>query len=1207
MSTLRQLLFVCLTATLTAVGQTLVSQPSDEVVVLGSEIRLTCTASKETVLILWRRNGQPVNPGSNHKLSTSTAGSLYVSNLRIVSFASSDEGTYECTAATGDGRQDPSRPFKLQIAKPPVVRPQTSPFYANESQTTILICTASAGIPAPSFDWFRKGKKLKSPGDGTLTISSVQQSAAGAYQCEAVNKAGKDQETFQLVVNYAPVVLLSVGNSLMFPVKQSRIVLCNATGLPKPNVWWAFGGKESRMSVSDPGSAALTLSGLDMDDSGAYTCNAENFIGKRTATVTVQLQGPPGIPPVPTLVRATVSSLVVRLTHGITGNSPITGYKLQYSLVNSNWTIVHVRPSDASEYELTKLAANTAYITKVMALNLHGRSKYSPNSQQFRTLPVLPKPARSVKAVASENTIRVSWKPPSLTADMGTLVGYKIKHYQVSRPGAVSVGSVSSSDTSYIVEGLLRGTSYMVAVYPFSQAGEADGEKVKKVLVNTTMGVPSAPNLFQAFGNGPTVIDLAWSKPTDDGGSPLLGYYVLMQSNSKGKWRLLNSPTGLITPLKYNIQNLQPRVVYRFRLKAANAIGNSTIVPTDGQTDTASKPPPARNFHVRQETAKTVTLAWNSPLTGSTSIDDVISSFRLDYKVNGESAWQEVSSAIEPTDTSFIALNLPSNTEYQFRLVSLYQGLESEIKPVASSQTTGINDVARETMSPPKVVKIGADYVELTWTPVYDGVIAYMLLYRVQGLVSWYQKEISADDVTYELDELSLNVTYEVVMRLQYEGGQFGPLSAVTSFTTSADKTATLPKKKGGDSSIIFGIVGAACGISILVVFVIVCLCCRTRPGRVKDEDITSIPAEWCPGNYTATADGRHCAASVTDIHHHDEQRYAAPPPVPAFPPPPLPATMSSQQLMTVVDQRSMHAVTTPQPRMPMHVPSAIVPPYTTIRVKTPSDHLPPYEPTEDTLRRQRNAPIVDPLPPTPNPLSRPQSSQAGERTHLPSASSTTTDLAKPDVHSTSSHIQSMEALDEFQDLPPPPPPVTEDDEDGNANERDGRTAQGKAPTRETAVSDDNDADREMSPPPPTTTPARPPSKQSSHGNGSMTNLATHPHRAASPIGALPASRVPSDMQSIGASSGRPMSTMSGNRPRHPRRRRNRSHSPGQHKSHRRRHQLLNGLPMKTLSPAASQHGSVGSWRPSMRGAVEIAVDLPPPDMPATLTEHTIV
>ena len=69
----------------------------------------------------------------------------------------------------------------------------------------VLKCRTT-GLPEPKVTWFKDGRELQKDADrvvlidGELELASVAQADAGAYVCEATNKAGKSQKVFHVSV-----------------------------------------------------------------------------------------------------------------------------------------------------------------------------------------------------------------------------------------------------------------------------------------------------------------------------------------------------------------------------------------------------------------------------------------------------------------------------------------------------------------------------------------------------------------------------------------------------------------------------------------------------------------------------------------------------------------------------------------------------------------------------------------------------------------------------------------------------------------------------------------------------------------------------------------------------------------------------------------------------------------------------------------------
>lgn len=84
--------------------------------------------------------------------------------------------------------------------------------------------------------------------------------------------------------------------------------------------------------------------------------------------------------------------------------------------------------------------------------------------------------------------------------------------------------------------------------------------------------------------NPPEVLDvtkssvsLSWSRPKDDGGSRVTGYYIERKETSTDKWVRHNKTQ--ITTTMYTVTGLVPDAEYQFRIIAQNDVGLSETSP----------------------------------------------------------------------------------------------------------------------------------------------------------------------------------------------------------------------------------------------------------------------------------------------------------------------------------------------------------------------------------------------------------------------------------------------------------------------------------------------------------------------------------------------------------------------------------------------------------------------------------------------------
>ena len=118
------------------------------------------------------------------------------------------------------------------------------------------------------------------------------------------------------------------------------------------------------------------------------------------------------------------------------------------------------------------------------------------------------------------------------------------------------------------------------------------------------VGGPGAPTGLSATGNGPSQIDLSWSAPADDGGSPVTGYKVEWSASGNAPWTELVASHDRTT---YSHTGLTAGTTHHYRVFALNAEGTSdpsnTARATTQTTDTtgpgfADAAVPAAGTHV---------------------------------------------------------------------------------------------------------------------------------------------------------------------------------------------------------------------------------------------------------------------------------------------------------------------------------------------------------------------------------------------------------------------------------------------------------------------------------------------------------------------------------------------------------------------------------------------------------------------------------
>uniref|UniRef100_A0A3Q3GUT0 Titin n=1 Tax=Labrus bergylta TaxID=56723 RepID=A0A3Q3GUT0_9LABR len=133
---------------------------------------------------------------------------------------------------------------------------------------------------------------------------------------------------------------------------------------------------------------------------------------------------------------------------------------------------------------------------------------------------------------------------------------------------------VEGCEYEYRVSGLFEGNSYEFRVFSENIAGISEpsptSDPIKATRAITKPGPPGNPKLKDW---SKSYADICWTKPTRDGGSPILGYVVEIQKSGTAQWDRINK--DLIKMCAHRVPGLIEGMEYRFRIRATNKVGDS--------------------------------------------------------------------------------------------------------------------------------------------------------------------------------------------------------------------------------------------------------------------------------------------------------------------------------------------------------------------------------------------------------------------------------------------------------------------------------------------------------------------------------------------------------------------------------------------------------------------------------------------------------
>ncbi|XP_014868155.1 PREDICTED: leucine-rich repeats and immunoglobulin-like domains protein 1 [Poecilia mexicana] len=281
-------------------------QPENTVTVLGSDVRLTCTAassSSSPITFAWRKDQELLRHGEMENFAhvrtqadtPAVAGGVMeyttILHLRRATFA--DEGRYQCIITNHFGSTYSSKAQVVVNVLPSFLKtPRDSTI--RTGHTARLECAAE-GHPAPQIAWQKDGgtdfpaarerRMHVMPDDDVFFITDVKPEDMGVYSCTAKNTAGTVSANATLTVLETPHLAQEMEDRSV-AVGDTVALQCKALGSPPPRITWLRDDQPLRPSdrhYFTPGNQLLVIGAASPEDAGRYTCLMSNTLGTERA------------------------------------------------------------------------------------------------------------------------------------------------------------------------------------------------------------------------------------------------------------------------------------------------------------------------------------------------------------------------------------------------------------------------------------------------------------------------------------------------------------------------------------------------------------------------------------------------------------------------------------------------------------------------------------------------------------------------------------------------------------------------------------------------------------------------------------------------------------------------------------------------------------------------------------------------------------
>ncbi|KAM9722140.1 hemicentin-2 isoform 3-T3 [Dama dama] len=272
----------------------------NKAVLENASVTLECLASGVPPPdISWFKGRQPVS--ARDRVMVSIDGRI----LLIEQAQLSDAGSYRCVASNVAGSTELQ--YNLRVNVPPrITLPPSLPGPVLLHSPVRLTCNAT-GTPSPLLMWLKDGNPVSTagttglqvfPGGRVLTLASARASDSGSYSCVAVSAVGEDRRDVFLHVHMPPSFLGEEQN-VSVVANESVALECWSYAVPPPVLSWRKDGRplEPRPGVHlSTDKALLEVDRAEVGDTGRYTCEALNLVGRSQKHYNLNVWVPPVFP-----------------------------------------------------------------------------------------------------------------------------------------------------------------------------------------------------------------------------------------------------------------------------------------------------------------------------------------------------------------------------------------------------------------------------------------------------------------------------------------------------------------------------------------------------------------------------------------------------------------------------------------------------------------------------------------------------------------------------------------------------------------------------------------------------------------------------------------------------------------------------------------------------------------------------------------------
>uniref|UniRef100_A0A0N5ALN8 Immunoglobulin domain protein n=1 Tax=Syphacia muris TaxID=451379 RepID=A0A0N5ALN8_9BILA len=268
---------------------------------------------------------------------------------------------------------------------------------------------------------------------------------------------------------------------------------------------------------------------------------------------------------------------------------------------------------------------------------------------------------------------------------------------------------------------------------------------------------PKAPADFVVSEINANTVVLKWSKPNDDGGSPITGYVVEKKEINRRTFHRaaqVSESTDTLT-----VEGLESDKTYSFRIAAINKFGTGEYIDIPEVTTISkfSKPVVEKAPHL-EVTEEGCLLTWDKVEKCGGS---PIYNYDVYMKINDE-GWTKINQELVFSE-QYKVTNLTPDATYVFKVEATNEaGLTSDSNVVSESLTISaplVKPVPK--LNIPRITITGPDSVSVDWDEPevdFENVVSYTVQFKSE--TSPYWSKVDGDEPPITIQNLKDGVSY---------------------------------------------------------------------------------------------------------------------------------------------------------------------------------------------------------------------------------------------------------------------------------------------------------------------------------------------------------------------------------------------------------------------------------------------------------------